>query len=88
MSLTISANAKINLGLQIVGRRDDGYHLLHTLFQEIDCGDKIILQLSDKDTSLAVSGPAATGVPTDDANLCLQAATLLKQRVKVLSGVS
>lgn len=88
MSLSLIANAKINLGLRIVGQREDDYHLLHTLFQEIDFGDEVTL--SDQPyvkVTLGVTGPAARGVPTDKSNLCLQAARLFQARVSAGQGV-
>ncbi|MFB0516908.1 MAG: 4-(cytidine 5'-diphospho)-2-C-methyl-D-erythritol kinase [Candidatus Neomarinimicrobiota bacterium] len=89
MSLTLQAHAKINIGLRITGRRDDGYHLIHTLFQEIDFGDEVTISThSSGETSVEVSGPAAEGVPSDDRNLCSQAARLLKARLGIDQGVS
>lgn len=41
--LTLPAPAKLNRMLHIVGRRDDGYHLLQTLFQFIDLCDQLTL---------------------------------------------
>ena len=103
MSLSLTANAKINLGLRIVGQREDGYHLLHTLFQEIDFGDEVTLtDQPSGPVSLEVVGAAAypsgpdvsvgashrTGaVPTGDQNLCIQAARLFKARVGAGQGV-
>ncbi len=88
MSLQLRANAKINLGLRIVGRRDDppgqagrtgGYHRLHTLFQEIDFGDDIILtKRPSPELTLKVTG-AQVGVPSGEENLCLRAAHLLQE---------
>ena len=97
MSLTLAANAKINLGLRIVGRRPDpsgqtsrtgGYHLLHTLFQEIDFGDELTLtdQPSGK-IRLDVTGVAAGAVPTSEQNLCVQATRLFKERAGGGNGV-
>ncbi len=81
MPLTITANAKINLGLRIVGRRENGLHLLHTLFQEIDFGDEVTLTNRPKlKVILEVTGPAAGGVPTDESNLCIRAVTLFNER--------
>ena len=40
--------AKINLGLEIHGRRDDGYHLLRTVFQTIDMYDDILIETSEE----------------------------------------
>lgn len=94
MPLTLSANAKINLGLRIVGRREDpsgrtgGYHLLHTLFQEIDFGDQVTLaEMPSSKITLEVSGSAAREVPTDENNLSLQAARLFKKRTAAERGV-
>src|SRR5215469_9149790 len=41
------APAKLNLFLHIVGRRDDGYHLLQTVFQLVDWGDEVRLRVRD-----------------------------------------
>lgn len=99
MSLSLIANAKINLGLRIVGQREDpsgpdelsgtgGYHLLHTLFQEIDFGDEVTLTDQPRlKVTLEVTGPTAGGVPTDESNLCLRAARLFKAKVGAGQGV-
>ena len=47
MSLTVLAPAKLNLFLHVLGRRDDGYHRLQTLFQLIDLCDEVQLQVTD-----------------------------------------
>jgi len=79
--LTITANAKINLGLRIIGRRENGLHLLHTLFQEIAFGDDVTLTNRPRlKVTLEVTGPAAGGVPIDESNLCLRAVKLFKER--------
>lgn len=73
------APAKINLTLCVTGRRSDGYHLLDSLVVFADVGDRIVVE--DADTlSLAVDGPRAAGVPTDDSNLVMRAARLLPGR--------
>ncbi len=88
MSLQLRANAKINLGLRIVGRRKDGYHLLHTLFQEIGFGDEITLTLQPSlELTLEVTGPQASGVPSGEENLCLRAAHLLLKTTSKQTGV-
>ena len=48
--LVLSAPAKLNLFLRITGRRDDGYHLLQTVFQFLDLEDEVRLwpELTDK----------------------------------------
>ena len=42
-NLSITAPAKINLFLHVVGQRSDGYHLLQSVFQLIDLSDEVIL---------------------------------------------
>ena len=87
-ALTVPANAKVNLGLRIIGRQPDGYHLLHTLFAEIGYGDTITLtDASPGQISLEVTGPQAAKVPKDDSNLCLAAAHLMLQETGYAGGV-
>ncbi|HKJ69879.1 MAG TPA: 4-(cytidine 5'-diphospho)-2-C-methyl-D-erythritol kinase [bacterium] len=76
--LTLRSNAKINLGLRIVGRRPDGYHLIDTIFQEIDFSD--VLTFSHKKgtgVELQCDDPA---LPVDETNLCVRAYHLLAQQ--------
>lgn len=94
MSLQLRANAKINLGLRIVGRVAStpdlspdlqgqelyvGYHTIHTLFQELDFGDRVTLadDPSGKIT-LKVTGPYADAIPSDETNLCVRAARAMQ----------
>ena len=74
--LVLPAPAKLNLFLHVIGRRDDGYHRLQTLFQLLDYGDSIDLQRRD-DGKLALHS-AIDGVATED-NLVYRAARLLQQ---------
>lgn len=70
------APAKVNLALHVTGQRDDGYHLLDSLVAFADVGDRLTVQLAET-PSLHVTGPMAAGVPTDDSNLVLRAASKL-----------
>jgi len=47
-NITISAPAKLNLFLHITGQREDGYHLLQTIFQFLDYADSITLSLREE----------------------------------------
>ena len=86
--ITVAAHAKVNLGLRIVGRKSDGYHLLHTLFAEIDYGDSVTLTpAADGQISLKVTGPQADRVPAGESNLCLAAARLMQQETGHAGGV-
>ena len=69
------APAKINLTLHVTGQRGDGYHLLDSLVMFADVGDRLRLT-PGPELSISVTGPFATGVPTDARNLVWRAATL------------
>lgn len=46
--IKLTANAKINIGLDIVGKRDDGYHFIDTVMQSVTVGDKITVRKSSE----------------------------------------
>jgi 4-diphosphocytidyl-2-C-methyl-D-erythritol kinase len=69
------APGKLNLFLHVLGRREDGYHLIQTVFRLIESGDRIGVALrSDGALSCA---PADARIDAE-SNLCLRAAHLLK----------
>ena len=72
------APAKLNLFLHIVGRRADGYHLLQTVFQLLDWGDRVRLRVRSDGLIRRVSMLA--GVP-EASDLGLRAANLLRDHV-------
>ena len=56
-TMILFPNAKINLGLQIISKRPDGYHNISTLFYPAPIFDILeIVKSSDKKTSISVSG--------------------------------
>ncbi|MET0103727.1 MAG: 4-(cytidine 5'-diphospho)-2-C-methyl-D-erythritol kinase [Sedimenticola sp.] len=70
------APAKLNLMLRVVGRRADGYHLLQTVFQFLDFGDRLRFRVRD-DGIVRRLGELA-GVP-ESHDLVVRAARLLQQ---------
>ena len=82
-SATCLAPAKLNLFLHITGRREDGYHLLQTVFQLLDFGDELSC-LVTHDGVVRMDSPMI-GVPDDD-NLIIRAAKLLKHHCNVEAG--
>jgi 4-diphosphocytidyl-2-C-methyl-D-erythritol kinase len=79
---TIAAPAKINLHLDILDRREDGYHNLSTVFQAIDWCDTLAGEPADVACdALEVSGPFAPGIPTDGSNLVLRAVALFRREI-------
>ncbi|MGA2624552.1 MAG: 4-(cytidine 5'-diphospho)-2-C-methyl-D-erythritol kinase [Bacteroidota bacterium] len=79
----LKAYAKINLGLRILRKRDDGYHDIETVFHRIDLFDEVTFHPS-QDVSFSSSD---AGLPTDDRNLCVRAAESLRRRCNVDDGV-
>lgn len=82
-----AAPAKINLSLRVVGRRDDGYHLLDSLVAFCTVADRITAAPAP-DLSLDAQGPFAAAVPTDESNLVLRAARALAARYGVRDGAA
>lgn len=83
-TLSLPAPAKLNLMLQITGRRADGYHLLETVFQFIDLCDRLEFELN-QDGRLrrrSTNSPVAEG---DDT--LLRTAALLQTRFQIKQGV-
>lgn len=78
------APAKLNLMLRITGRRDDGYHLLQTVFQIIDLCDWLVFH-PVADGSVSLQNPLP-GVPEQD-DLTVRAANLLKKHAHSQLGV-
>jgi len=77
--------AKINLGIEVLGKREDGYHEIRTLFQSIEFGDILEFRpLADREIRL--SGTDAS-IPWDDRNLIHRAARLLQQDFPKAGGV-
>lgn len=74
------ACAKVNLVLEVLGKRADGYHEIDTVLQEIELADRVSIEPSEK-WAIEVTGPRAKGTPADESNLALKAAMLLAERV-------
>jgi 4-diphosphocytidyl-2-C-methyl-D-erythritol kinase len=84
-SLTLPAPAKLNLFLHVVGRREDGYHLLETVFTFLDFGDTVTL--SEAPNSTFTRSSELQGVPPEQ-DLCIRAARLLAQHTDCKKGAT
>ncbi len=80
---TYSAPAKLNLFLHVVGRREDGYHLLQTVFRYVDLCDRLSFEILDS-AEILLSNPVP-GVPPE-TDLCFRAARLLQEEGKCRLG--
>lgn len=84
---SVTARAKINLYLHVVGKRPDGYHLLDSLIVFAETGDAIEAVAADT-LSLRVAGPFGTGLGNGPDNLVLRAAEGLRDLCGVKAGAA
>jgi 4-diphosphocytidyl-2-C-methyl-D-erythritol kinase len=78
--------AKVNLGLEVLGVRADGYHELRTLFQTVDLHDDIVITLLPRSRAIEVTCDHPL-VPGDEKNLAHQAAAALRHFGRPTGGV-
>ena len=79
--INLIANAKINISLDISGKREDGYHYIDTLMQSVSLGDSITLKKSDKISALC-DGSDIKG----EKNIAYKAAQLFFETAKINGG--
>ncbi len=84
-SCTLKAYAKINIGLDVTGRTDNGYHLLKTVMQQVDLYDVITIERAEKGINFSCD---SKDVPSDDTNLAVKAAKLMTETYGIKEGVN
>ena len=84
MEITRKAYAKINLGLDVIGKRDDGYHLVRMIMQNVDLFDT--LTFKDNDTGQVKLRASSESIPTDESNLICKVARQLQKEFGVKKG--
>lgn len=82
--LKLQAPAKINLFLEILGKRQDGYHEIETVMQEIDLSDTLEIEETNKGIELICSDPE---VPCNEENLVWRAVRLFQEASGISKGV-
>ncbi|KAF0241385.1 MAG: 4-diphosphocytidyl-2-C-methyl-D-erythritol [Planctomycetota bacterium] len=80
--VSVHSTCKLNLFLEIVGKRQDGYHELESVFHELDFGDELTFEPANE-LSLDLKGGSAPG---GEDNLVLKAARLLASEIKTSGG--
>ena len=77
-SVTARAPAKVNLHLEVLRQRHDGYHEVETVLQAIKIFDELSVTLVDQypggEATIEITAQPKSGVPTDETNLCCLAA--------------
>ncbi|MBL0174410.1 MAG: 4-(cytidine 5'-diphospho)-2-C-methyl-D-erythritol kinase [Ignavibacteria bacterium] len=82
--MTLLAHAKINLGLHILRRRDDGYHDIETVFHRVGIADEIAFTKKERGVRFTCDDPA---MPVDEGNLCVRAAIALFEATGYDGGI-
>ncbi len=80
--LVLRTSAKVNLALEVLGKRGDGYHEIATVLQAVDLFDRLTMETADI-LSLHADDPE---LPTDDGNLVMRAARLLQKTAGIEKG--
>jgi 4-diphosphocytidyl-2-C-methyl-D-erythritol kinase len=87
--VTVPAFAKINLRLDVLGKRPDGFHELRTIFQSIGLYDEVRLRKSGKPgISLLIQGNQSLAHEPIKTNLVYRAAETLRRELNISSGVA
>lgn len=84
MKITVKAPAKINLALDVLHKRNDGYHEVKMVMTTIDLADHLRITLLESDR---IQIESTSGIiPNDKRNLAYKAAALLKERFAIKQG--
>ena len=86
MMLEKKAYAKINLGLDVTGKRDDGYHIVRMIMQNVDLYDTLTFE--DNETGEICLTASSEKIPTDESNLICKVALQLKKEFGVSKGAN
>ena len=79
----LQSYSKVNIGLKVIKKREDGYHDIHTVFQELDFHDQILLKKSNGGCSFTSN---VNWLENNSSNLCVRAWELLAEKYNI-SGV-
>ena len=84
-SIKLKSRAKINLSIDVLGKRQDGYHLVEMIMQTIDLYD--LIEISEIEDNQIIIKSASDEIPLDCNNLVYKAADLIKQKFNITKGI-
>lgn len=84
-SIKVKASAKINLSLDVVGRKPDGYHLIESIFQSVNIYDIITVSKIENGIHLTCNEP---NIPCDSRNIAYKAAKLFLDKTGIKTGIA
>ncbi|MCB2293149.1 4-(cytidine 5'-diphospho)-2-C-methyl-D-erythritol kinase [Clostridium algoriphilum] len=83
--MLVKAYGKINISLDVIGKREDGYHLLKMIMQSVDLYDSMSFKKCNKGINLSCNKPY---IPIDDKNLVYKAAKLFMDTYDIHEGIN
>lgn len=83
-SIELKARAKINLSLDVIGKREDGYHEVKMIMQTIELHDKVVIESIQSGIEVTCN---SQWVPSGEGNIAYKAARLLLSKYNVTDGV-
>ncbi len=84
MGLICPSYSKVNIGLKVLSQRDDGYHNIYTIFQELNFGDSIDIEKRDCGFKIIAN---VDWIPTNKSNICYKAYTEIKKEFSEVKGI-
>lgn len=83
--ILVKCPAKINLSLDVIGKRNDGYHELQMIMQSVALYDEILIEKSSKGITVNCDNLL---VPDGEKNICYKIASILFERYKLNGGIN
>ncbi|WP_373600084.1 4-(cytidine 5'-diphospho)-2-C-methyl-D-erythritol kinase [Paraclostridium bifermentans] len=84
-SIDLKSRAKINLSIDVLGKREDGYHIVEMIMQTIDLYDQI--KIEEVEENLIKIKSDSVDIPLNEDNIVYKAANLLKERFNISKGI-
>ena len=84
MRLICPSFSKVNIGLKVLNQRDDGYHNIYTIFQELNFGDSIHIEKRDQGCKIIAN---VDWIPADKSNICFKAYNEIKKEFSKVKGL-
>lgn len=84
-SIYLKSRAKINLSIDVLGKREDGYHIVEMIMQTIDLYDKLKITEIEEDSIFIKSD--SVDIPLNEDNIMYKAASMIKNEFNIEKGV-
>lgn len=84
-SIDLKSRAKVNLSIDVLGKREDGYHLVEMIMQTIDLYDK--LKITEIEENLILIKSNSLDIPLNEDNIMYKAVNLLRDQFNIEKGI-